>query len=225
MTTDWWEVDISGAIDSITEQQIIDNCFDSGGSSSVCAFLHRGTDGVLASVDAPFLNLSQSYAEGVDFEMAYSYEPNFFDSQNESLSLRLLAGKLLERFDVPPGGVAIDQVGSMTRPDWTANLTARYGVGPWSFTWQQRAISESEIVLAWEEGVDVDLNVVGLYSFTNLSFRYDGGEMLGGADWNVSLSVNNAFNKNPPIVPGNGTGNGNYDEFGRRYQLTLNMNF
>jgi hypothetical protein len=229
MSTDWWEVDISGAIDSITEQQIIDNCFDSGGTGGTCPFLHRGTDGNLASVDAPFLNLSQSYAEGIDFEVAYNYEPNFFDSQQETLSLRLLAGRLLERFDVPPGGVAIDQVGGFTgpnfRPDWTANLTARYGLGPWSFTWQQRAVSDSKMNNAWEEGVDVDFNTIPFYSFTNLTFRYDGGEMLGGAEWNVSLAVNNAFDKNPPVRPGNQTGSGNYDEFGRRYQLTLNMNF
>jgi len=229
MSTDWWEVDISGAIDSITEQQIIDNCFDSGGTSSVCAFLHRGTDGVLASVDAPFLNLSQSYAEGVDFEMAYNYEPNFFGSQQETLSLRLLAGKLLERFDVPPGGVAIDQVGGFAggtfRPDWTANLTGRYGVGPWSFTWQQRMTSESLMNIAWVEGVDVDYNTIPFYTFTNLTFRYDGGETIGGGEWNVSLAVNNAFDKNPPVRPGNGTGSGNYDEYGRRYQLTLNMSF
>jgi hypothetical protein len=229
MSMDWWEVDISGAIDSITEQQIIDNCFDSGGSGGTCSYLHRASDGRLASVDAPFLNLSQSYAEGVDFEMAYNLEPNFFDSQQETLSLRLLSGYLMERFDVPPGGVAIDTVGGYTgpnfRPEWTANVTARYGVGPWSFTWQQRVTDRSLMNTAWVEGVDVDYNTIPTYSFTNLTFRYDGGEFMGGGEWNASLAVNNAFDKNPPIRPGNATGSGNYDQFGRRYQLTLNMNF
>ena len=226
MSVDYWEVDISGAIDSLSEQDILDACFNSGGSSSLCPLILRDTAGQVASVNAPFLNLASAYAEGVDFEMAYNYEPNFFDSQAETLSLRLLAGKLLEKYDLPPGdSVPIDQVGRRDRPDWTANLTARYGVGPWSFTWQQRAISKTYINNQWVEGVDIDFNEISLYSFTNLNVRYDGGELIGGAEWNVSLAVNNAFDKNPPIVPGNGTGVGNYDQFGRRYQLTLNMNF
>jgi hypothetical protein len=226
MSSDYWEVDISGAIDSLSEQDIIDRCFDSGGSSSTCAFLHRNTNGAISSVDAPFLNLATAYAEGIDFEAAYSYEPDFFSSQQETMSVRFLAGKLLEKYDLAPGDtVGIDEVGRRDRPDWTANLTARYGVGPWSFTWQQRAVSETKINNGWVEGVDIDFNAISLYSFTNLTFRYNGGEFLGGGDWDASLSVNNAFDKNPPIVPGNGTGVGSYDKYGRRYQLTLNMNF
>jgi hypothetical protein len=230
MSTDWWEVDISGAIDSLSEQQILDQCFDSGGASDVCQFIHRDTAGDVASVDAPYLNLATSYAKGLDFEVSYRYEPDFFANQQETLSVRLLAGRLLKRYDLAPGdSVPIDQTGGFSgpnfRPDWTANLTARYGLGPWSFTWQQRAVSRSKMNNTWVEGVDVDYNQIPFYSFSNLSFRYNGGELLGGAVWDATLAVNNAFNKNPPIRPGNGTGSGNYDEFGRRYQLTLNMNF
>lgn len=233
MSTDWWEVDISGAVDSVTEQQIVDQCFDSGGTASVCAFIKRDEFGVIGSVGAPFLNLSTSYAEGVDFESAYTLEPDFFGNEIESLSFRLLAGVLSERYDIPPGGVPIDQVGGSTRPEWTASFTARYSVGPWSFTWQQRATDEVLRNINWVEGVDIDDNTIPTYSFTNLNFRYDGGEVMGGGEWNVSLAVNNAFNKLPVIFPGTpgrvgtqiGSGNGNHDEFGRRYQLTLNVNF
>ena len=233
MSADWWEVDISGAVDSVTEQQIVDQCFDSGGTASVCSFIRRNELGTIGSVAAPFLNLSTSYAEGIDYEMSYNYEPNFFGSQVESLSIRLLAGNLKERFDIPPGGTPIDQVGSTTRPEWTANLTARYSVGPWTFTWQQRAIDETLRNINWVEGVDVDDNTIPTYSFTNLNFRYEGGEMIGGAQWSVSFAINNAFNKLPIILPGTpgrvgtqiGSGSGNHDEFGRRYQVTLDMNF
>jgi outer membrane receptor protein involved in Fe transport len=83
------------------------------------------------------------------------------------------------------------------------------------------------------EGVDVDDNTIPTYSFTNLNFRYEGGEMIGGAQWSVSFAINNAFNKLPIILPGTpgrvgtqiGSGSGNHDEFGRRYQVTLDMNF
>jgi len=67
---------------------------------------------------------------------------------------------------------------------------------------------------------------------TNLNFRYDGDSMLQGGEWSASFAINNAFDKNPPIISGafnrvgSQTNSGvGYDEFGRRYQLTLEMSF
>jgi len=225
---DWYEVDISDSIGSISEQNIIDQCFAVG---AFCDNLHRDNNGVLARVSAPFLNLDQSRAEGVDFEMSYRMEPNLFANETESLSLRGLVGKMTERTNTPFNGAPIDLMGSSTRPDITGNLTLAYSVGPWSVNWQQRYISETKVNILWVEGVDVDYNNIGVYSFTNLRFAYQ-GETGNGGDWTVSLAVNNAFDKDPPVIPGafarigsqtnSGTG---YDEFGRRYQLGLNMNF
>jgi hypothetical protein len=159
-------------------------------------------------------------------------EPNFFDNELETLTVRLLGGHLMERFDQPPGGTPINQIGGSTRPENTAVATLRYGVGPWSATWQQRYISDTLVNVNWVEGVDVDNNTIPTYSFTNLSFRYDGESMIGGGDWSASLAINNAFDKNPPIIPGSFNRVGSqtnsglgYDEFGRRYQLTLTMSF
>jgi iron complex outermembrane receptor protein len=229
MSIDWYEIDISGAVDSITEQQIVDQCFNTG---AFCELINRDSNGVAVGVGAPFLNLSTSYAEGIDFEVAYNLEPNLFDNEVENLSLRLLGGYLIDRFDQPPGGAPIDQIGGSTRPETTANATLRYSVGPWSATWQQRYISDTLVNINWVEGVDVDNNTIPTYSFTNLSFRYDGESMMGGGEWSATLAVNNAFDKNPPIIPGafnrvgSQTNSGlGYDEWGRRYQLTLQMSF
>ena len=91
MSVDWYEIDISGAVDSITEQQIIDQCFETG-APNICALINRDSGGTAVGIGAPFLNLSTSFAEGVDFEVAYNTEVNFFDSNAENLSVRLLAG-------------------------------------------------------------------------------------------------------------------------------------
>jgi hypothetical protein len=80
--------------------------------------------------------------------------------------------------------------------------------------------------------VEVDNNTIPTYSFTNLSFRYDGESMMGAGEWFATLAVNNAFDNNPPIISGafnrvglqTNSGLG-YDEWGRRYQLTLQMSF
>lgn len=227
ISTDWYEVDISDSIGSISEQNIIDQCFKNG---AFCDNLVRDNNGVLARVGAPFLNLDLSRVEGVDVEVSYRTELDLFDGEAESLSIRALAGHLIERTNTPFNGTPIDLVGSAQRPDVTANVTLAYSLGPWTATWQQRYISDTLINLNWVEGKDVDINTIPTYSFTNLRFAYRSETNRG--DWSVSFAVNNAFDKNPPIIPGvfnrigsqtnSGTG---YDEFGRRYQLGLNMNF
>ena len=233
MSVDWYEIDISGAVDSITEQQIVDQCFETG-APEICALINRDPNNVIVGVGAPFLNLSTSYAKGIDFEVAYIRELNLFKSRPESLSIRMLGGKLLDRYDQPPGGAAIDQIGNsaIDRPELSANATIRYSVGPWSAAWQQRYKSDQRININWVEGVDVDNNTIPSYSFTNLLFRYDHDTARGGSSWSAGLAINNAFDKNPPIIPGafnrvgSQTNSGlGYDEFGRRFELTFDMRF
>jgi iron complex outermembrane recepter protein len=233
MSVDWYEIDISGAVDSITEQQIVDQCFETG-APDLCALITRDTNNVPVGVGAPFLNLSTSYASGIDFEVAYIRELNLFDNHAENLSFRVLAGRLLERYDQPPGGEPIDQIGNsaINRPETSANATLRYSVGPWSAAWQQRYISDQLININWVEGVHVDNNTIPSYSFTNLLFRFDRDSTRAGKAWSVGLAINNAFDKNPPIIPGSFNRVGSqissglgYDEFGRRMQLTFDMNF
>lgn len=229
ISTDWYEVDISDSVASISEQNIVDQCFT---SKTFCENLFRDSNGVLARVAAPFLNLALSRVEGVDVEMSYRMEPDFFNNEAETLTIRALGGHLIERTDTPFRGTPLNLVGSSVRPEDKGNLTVGYTVGPWTATWQQRYISDTLINILWVEGVDIDRNTIPTYSFTNLRFSYRGENSAFGGDWTLGLAVNNAFDKNPPIIPGvfgrigsqtnSGTG---YDEFGRRYQLTLNMNF
>lgn len=228
LSTDWYDIDISDSIDSISEQNIVDQCFSAG---AFCNNLVRDGNGVLVAVKAPFLNLAHANVKGVDVELGYRMEPNLFNSASESLSARFLYGHLIERTDTPFNGSPINLVGSTTRPEDTANFTLSYSVGSWSAQWQQRYISENLINTTWVEGIDVDNNTIPTYSFTNLLFAHR-TEMNDGGSWSVSLAINNAFNKNPPLIPGtfnrvgsqtnSGTG---YDEFGRRYQVTMKMDF
>jgi iron complex outermembrane receptor protein len=166
--------------------------------------------------------------------VAYNREVNLFESKPESLSFRLLAGKLLDRYDQPPGGQPINQIGNsaINRPELSANATLSYSVGPWSAIWQQRYISDQLININWVEGVDVDNNTIPSYSFTNLLVRYNRASTRGGNAWSVGLAINNAFDKNPPIIPGSFNRVGSqtnsglgYDEFGRRFELSAQMNF
>jgi outer membrane receptor protein involved in Fe transport len=143
----------------------------------------------------------------------------------------VLFGHLTERTDTPFNGLPINRVGASTTPEEKGNLTINYRVGPWTAQWQQRYISDTLINTTWVEGKDVDNNTVPAYSLTNLMFSY-AAQLKTGENWAVSLAINNAFDKNPPIFPsvfnrvGSQTGVGvGFDEFGRRYQLPVKLVF
>ena len=74
--------------------------------------------------------------------------------------------------------------------------------------------------------MDVDDNTVASQTIFNLGLTY-GREMNDGGEWQLGLNVNNLFNREPPIIAGAGGQalSNSHDQFGRRYQLTLNMNF
>ena len=226
ISTDWYQVNISDSVDTLTVQQIVDQCYETG---ELCQNLERDANGTLVRVLAPYLNLAEARVEGVDLEAVYRFEPNFFADELETFTFRGLVGHLIERVDVPPQGTPINLVGSSVRPENTGNVTANYTVGPWGLQWQQRFIDETKKNINWVEGIDVDDNSTSFYSFTNLRFTYS-GETNAGANWQVGLSVNNAFDKNPPVLPSTPSNLGvqsgglnSFDKFGRRYQLTFNL--
>jgi len=181
-----------------------------------------------------YQNIAKAKAEGVDVELVYRTEPNLFSSQFESFSLRGLAGYLIERSDTPRGGTTRDIVGDLTTPELTANLTANYTVGPYSFQLQARHIDEVARNIDWIEGIDVDDNSIPSSTWWNAKIGY-GAETGNGATWNVALNIQNLFDKHPPVIPslasragadgGSQTVSDNYDIYGRRYAISVDYSF
>ena len=227
ISSDWYEVDISDSIVQIGTQDIVDRC--EAGDPQMCANIVRDTGtGEVVRIFQRYFNLAQDKVEGVDLEMSYRIEPDFFSGENESLSIRALAGWLLTRESISASGVTTNLLGVYTLPDVTGNITTNYTVGPYSLQLQGRYIDSGELVRTWVEGVDVDDNMVASSTIWNGSVRYR-SEFSNGGTWDVGFSVQNLLDKHPPITPGGTAGaqgvNGQYDAWGRRYQLSLNLNF
>jgi iron complex outermembrane recepter protein len=228
VSTDWYEISISDAIATLGAQVVVDSCFNNNDS---CDLVVLDSSGAVVKVFNPQLNLAQAQVRGIDFETSYRMEPDFFGSESESFSLRAFASKLLEKSTTSFSGTFTDSVGAITPftyPEYTGTVSANYSIGPWALQWQQRFLSESKLNSAWVEGRDIDDNTIPFYTYTNaqLSYRM---EMENGGTWTVNFNVNNLFDKNPAIIPsatGGQASSSNFgDEFGRRYQLGVNVNF
>lgn len=230
LSTDWYEVDIADAISQIGQQDVVDRCY--AGVQEQCANIERNPDtGGITRVFRRFFNQDQAIVEGIDFEVAYNREVNFFDSDFESVSLRLLGGKVLTREDIEADGTVSDLMDQYTMPSLTFNVTGTYNLGPWSFQLQGRHISSEKLDRTWVEGVDVDDNKVSSSTWWNSTVRY-GDEMNNGTRWSVGFNILNIFDSNPPMIPsasgdqnaGFSTSN-QYDIYGRRYNLSMNLEF
>lgn len=227
ISADWYEIDIADSIVQIGLQEIVDRC--EAGDPTQCANIQRDpVSSQVSRIIQKQFNLAKDFIEGYDFEVQYNMEPNFFDSEFETFTVRVLGGKLLDKTSTSSSGNVTDQMGAYSLPEITANVTFRYGVGPYSLQMQGRYIDSGKLNRTWTEGVDVDDNTVPSSTWWNGQLAYN-GETANGSTWRVNLSVQNLFDKKPPIIAGGSTGaqsvNNQYDVYGRRYNLGVNFSF
>lgn len=230
LSVDWYEIDLSGAVGQLGNQRIVDGCFYEN-IADLCELVERDPAlGTIQRIINQVRNINAAHTEGVDFELQYNRELDFFSDQTESLSLRGFAGYLIENSDTPWQGNTLDQAGSVNRPEWRASITGSYEIGPYGVRLQQNYIDSTLINIQWIEGRDIDDNTISSQSVTNLALSYT-GEGSGNSVWRASLNVNNLFDRDPPVIPSISTRGGsqtvstNYDVYGRRYQLSLSMDF
>lgn len=225
LSTDWYEVDVRDAVDTLGAQRIVDGCYIDN-VSSFCSLIDRdSTSNLIVLIENGYVNVAKARVEGVDFEAAFRTELDLFSNHEETLSLRLLAGYTIERSDTPLDGTPRDIAGELGAPDLTMVGTLGYNIGPYGIQLQQRYIAETKRDIDWVEGVDVDDNTVSSGNYTNLRLSYNWSR------WRVSLNINNLFDRPPPIVASFGGGGeaqtipSGYDQYGRRYQLSMNYGF
>ncbi len=190
---------------------------------------------------SPYLNLDLARAVGIDFEIAYARDVDFFDRHDESLSIRMLGGKLDERSSTVVGGVPAEFAGTRGAAgstvgvfaDITANLTVSYRVARWSVQLQERYVDDVLLNRLWVEGVDVDKNTIDVASMDQPRARLSRAQMrrrgLVARVVERAESVRRG-SADHPVSPANSRFGAQatdalYDECGRRYQLGFSMEF
>jgi outer membrane receptor protein involved in Fe transport len=251
LSIDWYEIDLAGAVGTLGQQRIVTDC--AAGVTALCGLISRDpSTGVIGNVRNVFLNIDAAKVRGIDYELLFNAEPDWFSGQSESLTFRLLAGRLLEDSTTLLSGavpVTTDLAGRYTEPDTKILATVRYQIGSFGINLQQRYIPESTLDGAnpggpawvqWEPGVvvgpgqiTVDDNTVQSKSYTDLALFYD-TDLDNGRNMQASLSISNLFDVDPPVIAvfsqrfssqTFGAGPNNYDVYGRRYMLNFRYSF
>lgn len=231
---DYFNIELEDAIASpFTAQQVLDLCFQSGGTNLVCNQITRdgsATDPNPGNFPRSVLltnqNVSSWELSGIDFEMAYRHP-----LANGELSLRVLGSRLMhfQQQDGPGrpvrefAGTAADYL--VPLPKWRGNVEIGYDIGQLSLRVQERIIGKHQ---KSQMAVYAD-NDVPTVTYTDLNVSY--GIAFGGSDSQLFLTVNNVFDEEGPLFAGTVPGlaipvnRSIYDIIGRYFTVGLRSSF
>lgn len=232
VSIDWYEINLSGAVAPYGAQRIVDDCFATG-LASVCNLIQRlpplsdgFADGPISRILNQNVNADLAQTRGVDLEVIYNHDIDFFGNQPESITVRALFGHLAENSTTTRAGTTQDNAQSQSRPEYSGVVTGNYNLGPWGFMLQASYYDSVMLNRNWVQGVDVDDNWIASNTTWNLATSYR-GELNSGAQWRAAFNITNLFDREPSIVA-NTFGQSiiaGHDQLGRRYQFSLNLDF
>ncbi len=233
VSVDYYKIKVAGAIQSLTNQQIVDLCFN--GNQDACAnvFLNGtpGTSNPSYVLVAP-LNLAAIETDGLDVEAGYRLR---FEDWNlpipGELQLRALYTYTFNYtqntgvIGQPIAYLAGQNGGDI--PNWKAYLQQTWKLDRLQITATERLVSDGVInnnyVVCQVGGCPAttiqnptsDFNEIPGIAYVDLgaSFDLDSGVQLYG-------KIDNVANKRPPSYAG-----GLYDQLGRRYSIGARLKF
>lgn len=213
ITVDYFDIDLTGAIDAFGAQLILEKCVDAQSLDNIfCDYVNRDADGNIETVEVRQLNLSAFRTEGVDFEIDYGFDLAAVGLGDDSgrLSINAVYTHLLARdfiLDPDDPNTISETAGLFGSPDWKGAVRSTYGNGPLSVHWTMRyyssmrpdsTVSSETHDPAWTGDVYYH-DVFGSYYLTDNLVVYGG--------------LRNAFDREPPRLPGAEAGGANF-EFG-----------
>ena len=235
---DYYNIDVKNAIGTLGGQTTIDQCF--GGATQLCSLLHRDATGLLVSVDTPYLNIANRKTSGADIEMSYRMPlSRFSQSWDGSLSFRLLANYVDKLLTINPGAPVYNVAGetgpgaTLGVPHWSGTLGIIYDRGPLNIYVQERYIGSGKLDASLPATTLAPAsNHVDAVFYTDVTFTYK--FKVDQKPLEAFLTINNAFNKTPPLAPSAyfvfGTSNGGtnpnlFDVVGRQFTMGMRFKF
>jgi len=229
LSVDYWNIDLKGAIQRISTQDILEGCVDGEAlANAFCRLITRRADGVVDSIRATFINVGQMEASGVDFQANYQFDLEQVSSNLPGYMNINLGGTYLEKVDVLVDPTDLSsllieagEVTGVALPKWRANSSITYTTGPVTVNWFINYIGamNRENQPTGADEVETQFDRIGAEIYNNIfaSYQLENGITLNGG-------VNNIFDNTPPRHPNAFTGAGGlYDTLGRSFFLGISV--
>jgi iron complex outermembrane receptor protein len=250
VSVDYYNIDIDKAVSSATVAQTVNGCYNSGlnpgfsPSAVFCGFIKRDEFGTLNSgsgVITQSSNLGRYSTSGVDIDVKYRLPLTAVGLSAAAGRVDLgLTASLLSKWEFQslPTTAPIDCKGyyglNCGNPYFKTRFTQRatWSGGPFSVGYQWRYFDKVEVepvtITSTQQWLPAH-RTIKAYSYVDLIGSYDITK-----NFRVSLTVNNAFDKEPPMIgntiAGTGPNSGNtlpqvYDAIGRYVSVNARMKF
>ena len=226
MSVDYYDVKIKDAIVAATAQSIVDFCV--AGDTSLCGLIRR-ENGVITQVTTPTLNLAEFRASGWDVESSYS-----FNLAGGRVGLRALAN-FVDRFSETNAGLTFNRAGELGPtngvPNVRLSIGANYKLNNLGVSFQGRYIGGGKYNNSFTTAaLSAEDNSIESVTYADLSLTYD-LDLKVSKDTQLFLTVNNLFDRDPPIVPTGpitftrSTNPNFYDVIGRYFTMGVRATF
>jgi outer membrane receptor protein involved in Fe transport len=242
VTADYYDIEITEAIDYLWADFIISFCADTG-DPHLCSLIHRDQAGTLwlspdAYVDETYQNIGLRKSEGVDFNVNYLIGLGDAGYLNTGLIGTYLLSQRLANpsYDFDCAGYFGDLCGQPSarwrhrlRATWETNFNLNL-----SLTWRRIGSVEIDAASTDPDLADAERLEEARINGIDTTRAYDYFDLAASYTWRsgiqVTLGVNNIFDQEPPLMPGIADVfelnlYGNYDPLGRHIFASLKFNF
>lgn len=252
-SVDFWNLNISEAIGTLTAQQIINNCYLGNGQQ--CAAISFGDGQHINEVNVQPFNLVNQIVRGIDYEASYGLRlHDLVASWPGGVDFRVLATNFKKDYSSNGINAPVDYVGQNNgssstgnAPRWRYSSVIAYSNDPLSVSLTARGLSAGTYNNTYVQctsncPVSTVLNTTvsdnhlpgALYFDLSVDFKVLHRAADGGADFDVYLNVRNLTNKDPAILANTPGGysyslesaNGYlYDTLGRIFRTGFRVKF
>ncbi len=248
-TVDIWRVNLSNTIGNVGTQNILNQCFNSttANPSPYCALFSRQPGGEILRLFDNKANVGKTETNGIDFGFKYHFDTNGWGSFQTSLD-----STYVDKYDItfidPITGLFLGKevnAGTFVSPanggsgnysKWRGLGNVTWTMGSWDVQWTARYIHGFTVGSLALDGFCASVGSApgsadcqfrrGAQTYHNFQAGYT------YEPWGVKfrVGVDNAFDKQPPILYQNNTLNGNTDErtfdtVGRYYWASFTVEF
>jgi outer membrane receptor protein involved in Fe transport len=203
LAVDYYRIKIKGAIGTLSLAQIVNNCSVSGGTAPECALITRPSPNAFPTqIRVAPANIAFLETSGIDFDATYRTELG-----SGNLGVRLYAS-YLEKFQTQQSATApvLEYAGITTatstpegRPKWRGSISVNYEIGNVGVFVNQQVIGKVKIGIPGQLQNGLGQKV-GAVTYTDLTLNYK--VPAHGGNLEFFTTVNNLFDKQPPLIPG-----------------------
>ncbi|HYE49046.1 MAG TPA: TonB-dependent receptor [Azospirillaceae bacterium] len=198
LTSDWYRITVKDAIAAQSPQQILNNCARRGGD--LCDLVTRDpATGEILNLRQVVQNFSRIQVEGLDTTLRYGLDTEWGRFTAVLDAARLI--RFVNYVPQPDGTVLRDErtgrsdTPRSSYPRWKGQGSLRWSEGPWEAGWKVRYIGDMG---------DIPNNLVnggrvGEVFMHDLQLGYTHED----SGVNLTLGVDNAFDKQPPVSAAN----------------------